>query len=82
MNKLLMIFGVFLIGVGIIGILFLVELAVAIIIGIILESIGIVINGGNKGKKDLGVEVTEFCPNCGASIKKDINFCPYCRKKL
>ena len=83
MNKPLVILGIILSVIGGIGIIYILELAIALIFGITLIIVGIGIDIGKFSKKSLeGVEVTEFCPRCGSAIEKGTKFCPYCREKL
>ncbi|MHA1651665.1 MAG: zinc ribbon domain-containing protein [Candidatus Helarchaeota archaeon] len=83
MNKPLVITGVILIILGAIGGIYIFEFIIAIIFGIPFIIIGALIDIGRIHKKLHDTEDNiEFCPNCGAAVKKGANFCPYCRKKL
>ncbi len=81
-NKALTIIGTILIILGIIGSFYLIQVIVAIIIGIVIFIVGITVEGGKSAKGGDEERNFEFCPNCGSSIKKGSKYCGYCRKKL
>ena len=80
MNKPITIIGIILILLGAIGMFYMVEFVIALIIGFTMTVIGIAVDVGKFSKTD--GTTTEFCSNCGSNIKKGAKFCPYCKKKL
>lgn len=82
MNKPLFLIGLILIILGGIGVVYLLEFAIAIIIGIVAIIVAIAVDVGKYSKRALKDEAIEFCPKCGSSVKKGAKFCPYCQEKL
>ncbi|HUX98385.1 MAG TPA: zinc ribbon domain-containing protein [Candidatus Deferrimicrobium sp.] len=83
MNKPLLIIGIILTVIGGIGMIYIVESAIALLFGITFIIIAVTIDVGGSHKKAVPKEEgIEFCPNCGSAIKKNSRVCAYCGEKL
>ena len=83
MNKPLFITGIILTVLGGVGMIYIVELAAALVIGIALVIVGITLGNTRSSKRSIvNDSAVEFCPNCGSTIAKGSKFCGYCSAKI